>query len=133
MRLLSEFFYPSRQIPPKGIPGLTQLVLALVLLFSINTYVFAGTVVVRKSTEPFDAFALRDELAKQHEWQQALAQQAQLNIIRSLPVGCLTLVAPYPYYACDARFYRPYQHSGEALYIQIPNPNDALNSGSDMD
>jgi hypothetical protein len=133
MCLLSESPSPSRQLPPTGIPGLAQLVLALVLLFSINTYVLAGTVVVRKSTEPFDAFALRDELAKQHEWQQALAQQQQLNIIRSLPVGCLTLVAPYPYYACDARFYRPYLHSGEALYIQIPNPNDAFSSGSDMD
>jgi hypothetical protein len=133
MRLLSELSYPPRQTFPLGMIGLPQLLLALVLLFSINTYVFAGTVVVRKSTEPFDAFALRDELAKQHEWQQALAQQAQLNIIRSLPVSCLTLITPYPYYSCDSHFYRPYLHSGEALYIQIPNPNTGLSSDSKMD
>jgi hypothetical protein len=132
MRLLSELSYPSRQTSPLGMLGLPHLVLGFMLLI-MNAQVFAGTVVVRKSTEPFDAFALRDELAKQHEWQQALAQQAQLNIIRSLPVGCLTLITPYPYYSCDARFYRPYLHSGEALYIQIPNPDTMLSLDSDMD
>lgn len=83
---------------------------------------YAGTVVVRKSTEPFDAFALRDELARQHEWQQALRQQQQLNILRSLPLGCLVLETPHRYFTCGSKAYRQYDYRGEALFIQIPQP-----------
>ncbi|WP_445946012.1 hypothetical protein [Shewanella sp.] len=100
----------------------TLLVFALLAFIVGISDAAAGTVTVRKSSDPFDAFAVRDELAKDHKWQQALAQQQQLDILRSLPAGCLSLMTPYPYYSCAALFYRPHQHQGELLYIQIPDP-----------
>ncbi len=59
----------------------------------------AGQVVVRDASEPFDAFAVRDELLRQHEWQELLRSQQQLEILRSyLPYVFLTcaLIATFP-------------------------------------
>ena len=40
------------------------------LLFGVMSH--AGTVVVRQSSTPFDAFAVRDQLLQQHQWQELL-------------------------------------------------------------
>jgi hypothetical protein len=93
----------------------------IVVLFGMQN-AYAGTVVVRKSTETFDAFALRDELAKQHQWQEGLRHEQQLTILRALPLGCLVIEAPSEYYTCAGLAYRQYQYQDEALYIQIPSP-----------
>jgi hypothetical protein len=101
---------------------LSGLLLTLVLASLCMPNASAGTVVVRKSSEPFDAFALRDELAKQHQWQESLRHEQQLTILRSLPLGCLLIETPFEYYTCAGQAYRQYQYQGEALYIQIPFP-----------
>ncbi|WP_338591785.1 hypothetical protein VXM60_03925 [Shewanella khirikhana] len=82
----------------------------------------AGQVVVRNSDEPFDAFAVRDELARQHDWQEAIRAQQQLQILERLPVGCLLLPTPYRHFRCDGLFYRPYPWHDKELYISVPNP-----------
>ncbi|WP_338056249.1 hypothetical protein [Shewanella pneumatophori] len=95
---------------------------ALLCLVSI-TSASAGQVVVRKSSEPFDAFAVRDEVQRKHQWQEALRYQQQLQILQSLPIGCLAVVAPYQHFACQGLYYRPYQYQNQQLYIQIDPPS----------
>ena len=82
----------------------------------------AGTVEVRKSTEPFDAFAVRDEVLQQNEWKMLLSQQQQLSILRSLPINCIYVKSAYQYYHCGQLNYRPYLYHGQQLYIQIDLP-----------
>ncbi len=82
----------------------------------------AGQVVVRDASEPFDAFAVRDELLRQHEWQELLRSQQQLEILRSLPAICVPYMRPYRYFSCDGHFYRPYLYRQQQLYIGIPKP-----------
>ncbi|WP_394146676.1 hypothetical protein [Shewanella atlantica] len=96
-----------------------MLILIATVLFGASLSVEAGQVVVRKSSEPFDAFAVRDQVLRDHEWQELLRMQRQLNILQSLPIGCVPLVRPYPYYSCGRNFYRPYRYHNQELYIQI--------------
>lgn len=103
---------------------LSCLLLSLVFVGLCMPNAYAGTVVVRKSSEPFDAFALRDELAKQHQWQESLRHEQQLTILRSLPLGCLVIETPFEYYTCAGLAYRQYQYQDEALYIEIPVPSE---------
>lgn len=83
---------------------------------------FAGQVVVRKSSEPFDAFAVRDQVAKDHQWREALRMQQQIEILQALPVGCLPLAKPYRYFNCNGLSYRPYEYKNQDLFIQIDPP-----------
>ncbi len=82
----------------------------------------AGKVVVRKSSEPFDAFAVRDQVLREHAWQEALRMQQQINILQALPIGCLLVASPYRYYHCGGQYYRPYTHEQQQLFIQIDPP-----------
>ncbi|AZG75249.1 hypothetical protein EGC82_18475 [Shewanella livingstonensis] len=90
------------------------------MLFSAMSY--AGTVVVRQSSTPFDAFAIRDLVLQQHQWQELLRQQQQITILQSLPVGCLTVASPFNYFSCGQQFYRPYEYQNTQLFIQIDPP-----------
>lgn len=108
----------------KSILGAVTLLLSasLVSLVVVDDVV-AGEVVVRQSTDPkFDAFAVRDQVLKDHQWQEALRQQQQLNILQSLPLGCLAIMSPYRYYSCAGAFYRPLAQDNQTLYIQIDPP-----------
>ncbi|MGX9460022.1 hypothetical protein ACWXWU_02105 [Shewanella sp. A14] len=89
------------------------------LVFFFSTIADAGTVVVRKSSEPFDAFAVRNEVLKQHEWRELIRQQQQLIILRSLPLTCIAVNATYLYFNCGQNNYRPYQYQDQQLFIQI--------------
>lgn len=91
------------------------------LLLVVST-VNAGQVVVRKSSEPFDAFAVRDEVQKQHQWQEVLRYQQHIQILQSLPFGCITIAAPYRYFSCQGLYYRPYNHQNKDVFIQIDDP-----------
>jgi len=42
----------------------------------------AGQVVVTRSNEHFDAFAVRDQVLKDYEWQESLRRQEQIQIRR---------------------------------------------------
>ena len=84
----------------------------------------AGQIVVRKSSESFDAFAVRDQVLQDYEWQEALRMQQQIQILQSLPLGCLPMAVPYRYFTCNGLAYRPYQYQNKELYIQIDQPNE---------
>ncbi|ABZ75465.1 conserved hypothetical protein [Shewanella halifaxensis HAW-EB4] len=77
---------------------------------------------VRKSSEPFDAFAVRDEVQRLHEWREALRYQQQIQILQSLPFGCVPFAVPYRYFSCHGLFYRPYGFHNKELFIQIDPP-----------
>lgn len=102
------------------------LTLCLSLLFA--TVAHGGQVVVRKSSEPFDAFAVRDRVLKDHEWQEMLRMQQQINILQALPVACVVIERPYRYFNCGNAYYRPYFYQGadfaaDEVYIQIDPPS----------
>lgn len=97
-----------------------ERLLLLTMLLSLGAT--AGQVVVRKSDEAFDAFAVRDQLAREHQWQEAIRAQQQLDILQSLPLGCMLVPSPYRYFSCNGLFYRPYLWQGRELYISVPNP-----------
>lgn len=106
--------------------GIIMKTLSIVIITGcLSLLVFgciAGEVVVHKSSEKFDPFAVRDEILKQHQWQESLRQQQQLDILKSLPAGCLPLSEPYLYYECGAKYYRPYEHQNQQLFIQVDAP-----------
>lgn len=105
-----------------------MLICAAAITCTVSVPTEAGQVVVRKSSEAFDAFAVRDRVLREHEWRQALRMQQQINILQSLPIGCIPMARPYNYYSCGGNFYRPYQYQNKQLYIQI----DPLNSESPL-
>ncbi len=101
--------------------------MGLIGLIITTSMASAGQVVVRKSSEPFDAFAVRDEVQKQHQWREALRFQQQLQILQSLPLGCIAMPTPYQYFSCQGLFYRPYHYQNQDVFIQIDPPNPATN------
>ena len=100
----------------------SNLVLVLFTVLFVQS-VFAGQVVVRKSSEPFDAFAVRDQVLLEHEWKEALRMQQQIQILQALPTACTPFARPYVYYRCGDVFYRPYHYQNKALYIQVDDVN----------
>ncbi|MEC4728963.1 hypothetical protein HWQ46_25960 [Shewanella sp. D64] len=98
--------------------------LVFVLFITLFAYnVFAGQVVVRKSSEPFDAFAVRDQVLLDHEWKQALRMQQQIQILQVLPAACIPFSRPYIYYLCNGLSYRPYHYKNKELYIKVDEVN----------
>ena len=95
-----------------------SLALLLFLTLNVNT-AFAGQVVVRKSSEPFDAFAVRDQVLLENEWREAVRMQQQIQILQALPMACTPFSRPYVYYRCNGHFYRPYQYQNKELYIEV--------------
>lgn len=101
-----------------------NLLMLASLLMVLTCSTSAGQVVVRTTDEPFDAFAVRDELARQHEWQEALRAERQLEILERLPLGCIIRPTPYRHFLCDGVFYRPYPWQGKEVFISVPSPQD---------
>ncbi|AQS39669.1 hypothetical protein Sps_04584 [Shewanella psychrophila] len=104
--------------------GKTSLAFFILGVLSLSAFSHAGQVVVRKSSEPFDAFAVRDQVLRDHEWQEALRMQQQIQILQALPAGCILLSRPYAYYSCHGLFYRPYQYQKRDVYIQVDAVGD---------
>ncbi|WP_418357469.1 MULTISPECIES: hypothetical protein [Shewanella] len=94
-------------------------VVCIVCALIFSTCCYAGTIVVRKSSEPFDAFAVRDDVLQHHQWQQITRQQQQLIILQALPLDCIAVDAAYLYFHCGQQYYRPYQYQDQQLFIQI--------------
>ncbi len=76
-------------------------------------------IVVRSSDQPFDAFAVRDQILREHEWQESLRLQQQIRISEALPLGCHFFTSPYHYYVCGQDYFRPYTMRDQELFIQI--------------
>lgn len=86
--------------------------------------VCAGEVVVSRSSEPFDAFAVRDRVLKDFEWQESLRHQHQLQILQALPLGCVAVITPYRYFRCGESLYRPYRDRQREVYIRVDPPKE---------
>ncbi|MCZ4336021.1 hypothetical protein [Shewanella colwelliana] len=105
-----------------------RISLIVLLLFLVCVPLsWAGQVVVRKSSEPFDAFAVRDKVLQEHAWQESLRLQQQIQVLQALPIGCVLIQRPYRYYGCGAVFYRPYHYQdtgkkSSEVFIQIDPP-----------
>lgn len=98
-------------------------VLMICILLAINFMAIAGQVVVRQSSEHFDAFAVRDQVQQDHQWQEILRMQQQLQILQALPSGCLPVAIPYRYFNCSGNAYRPYPYQDQEVFIKIDPPS----------
>lgn len=96
------------------------VLLSLITLFVMP--VMAGQVVVTRSSEPFDAFAVRDQVLKDFEWQESLRRQEQIQILQALPIGCVLMTKPYRHFSCGESAYRPYHYQQRELYIKVDPP-----------
>ncbi|MGY3904377.1 hypothetical protein ACW5XF_18195 [Aeromonas lusitana] len=78
----------------------------------------AGQVIVNQGLSPADTFALRDQLAREHEWQEWLRFQQAVKWLEVLPVNCDLVGGAGGDYRCGDDYYRPYRQNGRDLYIQ---------------
>ncbi|WP_440894492.1 hypothetical protein [Aeromonas dhakensis] len=78
----------------------------------------AGPVIVNQGMSSADTFALRDKLAKEHEWQEWLRFQQAIKWLEVLPVNCELMSEAGGSYRCGGNYYRPYQQDGRDIYIQ---------------
>ncbi len=99
--------------------ALKRKLMLLIVTMLLHSSVNAGQVVVRKSSEPFDAFAVRDQVLLENEWKEVLRMQQQIQILQALPASCIPFARPYIYYRCGGAFYRPYHYQNKELYIQV--------------
>lgn len=98
------------------------ILLSIITLFVMP--VMAGQVIVTRSSEPFDAFAVRDQVLKDFEWQESLRRQEQIQILQALPIGCVVVIKPYRHFSCGESAYRPYQYQQRELYIKVDPPKE---------
>ena len=77
----------------------------------------AGQVIVNQGLSIGDTFALRDQLAREHQWQEWLRYQQAIKWLEVLPVNC-ELMSEGGGYRCGGDYYRPYRQDGRDIYIQ---------------
>ena len=82
----------------------------------------AGQVIVNQGMSIEDTFALRDKLAREHEWQEWLRFQQAIKWLEVLPVNCDLVGGAGQEYLCGDDYYRPYRQNGRDLYIQGDPP-----------
>lgn len=93
------------------------------LLMSVALPAVAGQVIVNQGLSPADTFALRDRLAREHEWQEWLRFQQAIKWLEVLPVNCDLVGNAGGEYRCGDDYYRPYRQNGRDLYIQGDPPD----------
>ena len=91
-------------------------------LVAMSLPAVAGPVIVSKGDDGIDAFALRDKLAREHEWQEWLRFQQAIKWLEVLPVNCDLVGGAGQEYRCGDDYYRPYRQNGRDLYIQGDPP-----------
>lgn len=97
--------------------------LGAMLLLSLTALpAAAGQVIVNQGLSPADTFALRDKLAREHEWQEWLRFQQTIKWLEVLPVNCELVGSSGGEYRCGEDHYRPYRQNGRDLYIQGDPP-----------
>jgi len=90
----------------------------LVLWGMLSLPAVAGPVIVNQGLSIADTFALRDQLAREHEWQEWLRYQQAIKWLEVLPVNCELMSQPGGGYRCGDDYYRPYRKDGRDIYIQ---------------
>lgn len=91
---------------------------AIFLLLLTTLPAAAGQVIVNQGLSSADTFALRDQLAREHEWQEWLRFQQAVKWLEVLPVNCDLVGGAGGDYRCGDDYYRPYRQNGRDLYIQ---------------
>lgn len=79
---------------------------------------WAGSVTVTRGEQKIDAFALRDQLAREQEWREWLRHQEALRWLEVLPVNCELVSQSDGRYRCGGDWYREYRQNGKPLYIR---------------
>ena len=97
----------------------------LLLLLLAALPAAAGQVIVNQGMSIEDTFALRDKLAREHEWQEWLRFQQAIKWLEVLPVNCELMSQPGGGDRCGGDYYRPYQKDGREIYIQGNPAEDA--------
>lgn len=90
----------------------------MVLSVLLSLPAMAGPVIVNQGMSVADTFALRDQLAREHEWQEWLRYQRAIKWLEVLPVNCELMSQPGGSYRCGGDYYRPYRKDGREIYIQ---------------
>lgn len=90
----------------------------IVLSGLLSLPAMAGQVIVNQGMSVADTFALRDQLAREHEWQEWLRYQQAIKWLEVLPVNCELMSQPGGGYRCGGDYYRPYRKDGRDIYIQ---------------
>ncbi|MGS3139774.1 hypothetical protein ACB316_16345 [Aeromonas sanarellii] len=98
-----------------------KLVSWLVLIAGASS-ALAGPVIVNQGMSSADTFALRDRLAREHEWQEWLRFQQAIKWLEVLPVNCDLVGGAGGEYRCGDDYYRPYRQNGRDIYIQGDPP-----------
>ncbi|MGB6187406.1 hypothetical protein [Aeromonas molluscorum] len=88
------------------------------LLWLCSLPLWAGQIIITKGDQKIDAFALRDQLAREHEWQEWLRYQEALKWLEVLPVNCELSRQHGGAYRCGDDYYRAYRQNGRDLYIK---------------
>ncbi|WP_404839453.1 hypothetical protein [Aeromonas media] len=91
---------------------------SMFLLILLSLPAQAGQVIVNQGMSTADTFALRDQLAREHEWQEWLRFQQAVKWLEVLPVNCDLVGGAEQEYRCGDNYYRPYRQNGRDLYIQ---------------
>ena len=97
---------------------ITMKPVSLFLLMLLSLPTLAGQVIVNQGMSTADTFALRDQLAREHEWQEWLRFQQAIKWLEVLPVNRELMSQPGGGYRCGSNHYRPYQQDGREIYIQ---------------
>ena len=107
------------------------LPLTLITICLCLSQVFAGDITLHKKSQPYDPFVIRDSKQADHQWQQQQQLKKQIQLIQSLPLGCVLVVRPFDHYRCGGLFYRPLpvvDKNGDGQlqqqYQLIPAPTD---------
>ena len=96
--------------------------ISMLLLMFVTLPALAGPVIVNQGKSTADTFALRDQLAREHEWQEWLRLQQAVKWLEVLPVSCELVGGAGTDYRCGDSYYRPFRQDGRDLYIQGDPP-----------
>ena len=97
---------------------ITMKPVSLFLLMLLSLPTLAGQVIVNQGMSTADTFALRDQLAREHEWQEWLRFQQAIKWLEVLPVNCELMSGQDGSYRCGGDYYQSYRQDGRDIYIQ---------------
>ena len=104
---------------------ITMKPVSMCLLILLSLPALAGQVIVNQGMSTADTFALRDQLAREHEWQEWLRFQQAVKWLEVLPVNCGLVGGAGQEYRCGDNYYRPYRQNGRDIYIQGDPPGQS--------
>lgn len=99
---------------------ITMKPVSMCLLILLSLPALAGQVIVNQGMSTADTFALRDQLAREHEWQEWLRFQQAVKWLEVLPVNCDLVGAPGGNIAVATTITAPIDKTGATSYPGDP-------------